>query len=174
MPRNNVILPSRATWQPDHPLALSEGNVELGGLLAIEAIRARRSLESDNVIHRALELMAVPTVKFGEQVNDIDIDGSGQWVAIAGAERLAVWDSATGKLEDLEPKTPIQSANAETGELLKTIPVEGRVFSFALIATERACSLATANHSGPGTRRLVQARPEVRYRPRCVGDCLKS
>jgi hypothetical protein len=41
-------------------LALTEGNVELGALLAIEAIQRRPSLESDNAIRRALGLLATP------------------------------------------------------------------------------------------------------------------
>ncbi len=111
-------------------LALTEGKVELGALLAVEAIRRKTSLESDNAIRRALGLLAAPVaaVKINEPVTGIAADREGRRIAIGGEQRLIVWDSAAGDTVPLASKTPVRTvAISDDGRRVLVIDTDDKV-----------------------------------------------
>lgn len=93
-------------------LALTEGSVVLGALLAVEAVQLRVTLESDNAIRRALALLAAPVaqLRFDGTVSAIAADHAGRKIVIGGEQRLVVWDSSIGALRELMSKAPVRVA----------------------------------------------------------------
>jgi WD40 repeat protein/class 3 adenylate cyclase len=90
-------------------------NPERGLLLALEAVKAKRIVESTNAVHQALpELSVLRSLRTPGWVDDIDWNSDGTLIAMAGdlGDRIILWDVANDR-QAAELAFPVTTAGKD-------------------------------------------------------------